>query len=178
MGDSMNRFLHWLTGFLPARIINDGQRDYLERYYVTTIFGMRIYLHRFIGSDPDRGLHDHPWSWAFSLILAGFYYEQRRDGIRRRRWGNWLTGDSFHRVILPRIDGNYGIHLEDQEPEYQPCWTLFIHRAKKNKSWGFLRDISAEDAHGLLWTPFASHEPNWWLTAPTGKQLREQHLST
>jgi hypothetical protein len=168
----MKTLLFWLSNFLPARIINDGEHDYLERYYVGTLFGVRFYLHRFIGSDPDRGLHDHPWRWAFSLILSGYYYEQTRYGLTKKRLFNFLTGDSFHRVILPRkseirAQDSYGVHLALVEPaDALPCWTLFCHRAARVKTWGFLR--------GTTYLPHPSADQGWWKTAPKGRQLRAQ----
>jgi len=96
-----NKLLYWLSGFMPCRLINDGDRPYLERYYVGTLLGWRFYLHRFVGSDPAGTLHDHPWSKAYSLILSGWYWEETRSGTRRVRWFNSLTGDTFHRVVLP-----------------------------------------------------------------------------
>ncbi len=97
----MSRLLWRLSAHLPMRVINDGQRQYLVRYYVGTLFGWRFYLHQFVGSDPDRGLHCHPWRLAFSIILSGWYYEETSYGTRKVRWFNWLTGDTFHRVVLP-----------------------------------------------------------------------------
>lgn len=153
----MKSLLYWITGYLPCRLIMDGDQSYLERYYLCTIIGARFYLHRFVGSDPDRGVHDHPWPWAFSLILAGWYYEERRHGTRVIRWFNWLTGDTFHRVVLPH---DHGMH---------EVWTVFAHRAKDAKPWGFLRD---KGQMGLVFTPFnypRGKETEWWKSAPIGK---------
>ena len=149
--------LYRLTNRLPARTISDDGTPYLERYYVGTLFGVRFYLHQFVDSDPDRGLHDHPWPWAFSFILAGSYLEETRSGTRRVRWFNTLVGDSFHRVILP-------------DPA-KPVWTLFGHRAKRVKPWGFMRVSKAPDVF-----VFVQHTPStdehWWRTAPSGRHLR------
>jgi hypothetical protein len=143
--------LFWLSGRLPCRIICDGDAPYLERYYLFTAFGVRVYLHRFVASDPDQGLHDHPWPWAFSILLAGWYWEHRRDGVRKVRWFNWLIGDSFHRVVL-----------DDRH-----VWTIFAHRARRVKPWGFLRD---KGQFGIVYKP---HQPGveecWWNTVPIGK---------
>lgn len=153
----MSRLLYWLSGLLPCRIISDNGNPYLERYYVGTAFGVRFYLHRFVGSDPARGLHDHPWPWARALVLSGWYYEQLRTGTRKVRWFNRLSGDTFHRVILG--------------PGH--CWTLFWHRAQYVKPWGFLRSLEGETA--LMWVPHnhpkdGSGTPGaWWQTAPNGK---------
>ena len=53
------KLLRAISDRLPCRIISDNDQPYLERYYIATLFGVRLYLHRFVGSDPDRGLHDH-----------------------------------------------------------------------------------------------------------------------
>ena len=152
----MRTFLFWLTNHLPCRIISEGDHPYLERYYLFTLLGWRFYLHRFVASDPDRGLHDHPWARAFSIILAGWYWEETRSGTRKVRWFNSLTGDTFHRVVLP-------IRYAD-EFEY-PCWTLFFHRAEYVKEWGFLR--------GQVFIPYirtrSDEKADWWKRVPKGR---------
>lgn len=157
----MNRFLYWLSGLLPARLINDGSRPYLERYYMATLFGWRIYLHRFVDDDPDRGLHDHPWSRAFSLVLSGYYAEHRRDGVRIVRWFNSLTADTFHRVMIP--DG------------VPCCWTLFVHKAGVVKTWGFMKPLEFP-SESFIFTPYnydreGGKPTGWWRTAPKGRNV-------
>lgn len=152
--------LYLLTGRLPCRIIADGDRPYLERYYLGQILGWTFYLHRFVDSDPGRGLHDHPWRNAFSLVLAGAYLEETRTGTRRVRWLNRLTGDSFHRVVLPAGSRH--------------VWTLFCHGAWV-KPWGFLKAVEISHAENILmWVPSSpgktqSPGPRWWRHAPKGK---------
>ena len=163
----MNKFLYWLAGRLPARIISDGSVPYLERYYLFTILGWRFYLHRFVGSDPDRGLHDHPWTRAFSLVLHGWYYEERRSGRRKVLWFNSLAGDTFHRVVLPC---NYATEQE------WPCWTLFFHRAGSTKEWGFLNDCDGgknKIFRHYLYTREGSQK-GWWMKAPKGRDIARQ----
>lgn len=160
----ISRILFALSGRLPCRIISDNGQPYLERYYLFTLLGTRVYLHRFVGSDPDRGVHDHPWHWAFSIILQGWYYERRRSGTRMVRWFNWLTGDTFHRVILP---ADHGVH---------ECWTLFAHRAQDSKSWGFLRDVNIEGCQVFEEYRYngGAKPIDWWLTAPIGLLVKRQ----
>lgn len=171
----MTSALHWLTGFLPCRLINDGDRPYLERYYVASVFGVRFYLHRFVDSDPGRGLHDHPWNWAVSLILAGAYREQRMAGFsaeERLRVVervvsagslNLIKGDSFHRVNLDTG---------------RAAWSLFIH-GPYAKGWGFLHSsvlfhgeamsearVVYEKAARVTHT---SQGAPWWRDAPKGR---------
>jgi hypothetical protein len=175
----MKKLLFWITNYLPCRIINDGNRPYLERYYVGTLFSWRFYLHRFVDSDPNNGLHCHPWSRAFSVILSGWYFEQTRAGTKKVRWFNALNSDSFHRVILP----NYSTSCTYKK---QPCWTLFFHRVGNIKDWGFLRPVEevnnfqyakgAEQSGVMIYTPYTyareGSQKNWWLTAKKGKAFR------
>lgn len=153
--------LYRLSGRLPCRLINDGDRPYLERYYLGRAFGWTFYLHRFVASDPARGLHDHPWDRAYSFVLAGSYYEETRSGYRLVRWFNWLTGDSFHRVVL--------------FPNMPHVWTLFCHGAYV-KPWGFMKPIDTVPGEELLlWqahrpeTSEATGKQRWWEKAPKGR---------
>lgn len=100
-----------------------------------------VFLHRFLRSDGDLELHNHPWDRSLSFILAGGYREERRrrvllDGreldvveqrvVRPFRF-NRIDADDFHRVDL----------LEDD------AWTVFI-TGPKVKSWGFWDRFTGE----------------------------------
>jgi hypothetical protein len=159
----IERLLYQITARLPCRFIDGEQGErYLERYYLFGVFGWHAYLHRFVDSDPDRGLHDHPWSRAVSMILSAGYDEQRpSDGdferVSVRRIGpfrlNFLRGEDFHRVVLR--DG-------------RPAWTLFMH-GPRVKGWGFMQDGAlrsmAKDASEF-------RHRDWWETAPSGSEMR------
>ena len=178
----MNKILFWLTSFLPFREISDGDTPYLERYHLFGFLGWRFYIHRFVGSDPDRGLHDHPWARAYSIILNGWYWEHTRSGVRKVRWFNSLVGDNFHRVVLP-TRGIIKIELEQGhrrkyltgEREPQPCWTLFFHTDKNVKPWGFWRPlgyatkINPECKDAAVFAPYQytreGSQKEWWVTA-------------
>lgn len=186
----VNKLLYWLSGHLPCRIISDNGRPYLERYYLGTLLGVRFYIHRFVGSDPARGLHDHPWPWARSIVLSGWYWEETRTGTRKVRWFNKLTGDSFHRVILPTRDmlvmTDYErpiVGVEGYESRDKPCWTLFFHSAAYTKPWGFLRPVDPTDTQSV-WVPHnypkdGTGTPGaWWNEKPIGKlEPRRQPLN-
>jgi len=178
--------LHRITNHLPCRFI-DGEHGepYLERYYLLGLFGWHAYLHRFVDSDPDRGLHDHPWGRAFSLVLSGGYDEIRfadapgggsvgsvaavsidaagQPAIRTRhiRPGrlNLLRGSDYHRVVLR---------------EGRPAWTLFAH-GPRVKGWGFLRQGQyrpmARDAGDF-------RHRDWWKRAPVGYVVRRERAAT
>lgn len=164
----MKRILLWTTARLPAReICGDHGEPYLERYYLFSLFGWRAYIHRFLASDPDRGLHDHPWGRSVSLMLAGGYFEQRilphefcgvrLVGLRLLSPGgfNVIRGDDFHRILLG---------------PGQEAWTLFVH-GPRVKGWGFLRDG--------VYSAFATDKDDypqqkWWKTAQSGRELRTE----
>jgi hypothetical protein len=164
----MRKFLMWLSSKLPAREIRgeDGQA-YLERYFVCRVFGCDVFLHRFVASDPDRGLHNHPWEWAASLVLAGRYLEALFDPLggfpqRMRHAGSFASfgPDHLHRVLI--VPG-------------EDCWTLFVvgPRTAQN-AWGFL-SLVEQDVFPATWTfdlYRKSPTPDWWKTAITGRQLR------
>lgn len=170
----MRTLLLWITSFLPYREISDGNTPYLERYYLGSLLGWRFYIHRFVGSDPDRGLHDHPWRFAISLILSGWYLEETRTGIHRVRWLNFLTADTFHRVILPPVmvpSCNALCKYVPHPTQRQECWTLFAHTAGDAKRWGFWRPISGDDVpeDAAVYHPYTyereGSQREWWITA-------------
>lgn len=172
----MRRFLYWLTDKLPAREIRgDKGEPYLERYYLGCLFGITFYVHRFVASDPDRGLHDHPWPRSVSLILCGHYYETRRSGVgapvrvtfKRAPSINVIRGTDFHRVILP--------------PPSREVWTIFAH-GKRTKKWGFLQPIE-HDCTGrpyMVWLQYMYDDGDdaaagiWWTRCPNGRELRSE----
>lgn len=181
----MRRLLMAWSARLPCRLIQEDGQPYLERYYVGSPFGLRVYLHRFVASDPDRGLHDHPWQWALSVILAGWYFEERRDTLngtpRLVRWLNWLRGDTFHRVLLPRDFCGRLSHedrLTEEEMAVLPpdCWSLFVHRVGHAKRWGFLKPLpDTDDAAVFMPVSYpggSSRSGEWWQSAPLGREVR------
>ncbi len=90
-----------------------------------------LYLHRFHRSDSGGELHNHPWRWSCSLILAGGYIEERRrgGGVEKRVVlpgdFNYIGHDDFHRVDLIESD----------------VWTLFLVGPKVS-SWGFWERVT------------------------------------
>lgn len=152
---------------LPLRIIDHEGHPYLRRYYICTIplFGIRVYLHHFVNSDPV-GLHNHPFRRALSILLSGTYQEHRRwcrpPNQRTVRFFNYLASDSMHRVLL-FLDG-----------AGNPCevWTLFLH-TRKIMTWATLKDKGA-------FTQYSEEAPEnivvdghsqWHLTAKKGWEL-------
>ncbi len=166
----MARLLLRLSGWLRCRIIdgNDG-RPYLERYHLFRLpGGGGVYLHRFLASDPDRGLHDHPWRRALGLVLSGGYDELRLKGdqVCSRHLGpgrlNAISGSDFHRIVL-RGGGE--------------TWTLFAHGGKV-KGWGFLQ-LGQDGRRHFIDHEQASREPaheQWWRHAPRGRHVARRRV--
>jgi hypothetical protein len=107
--------------FEPKGAFREGARE-------RKLFGVAPYLHQIHLSDNAGALHNHPWSWSFSLILWRGYYEDRLISsleIKRRRvWPgqiNFLRGIDYHRIDL--IKG-------------KPAWTLFV-TGPRVSNWGF-----------------------------------------
>lgn len=118
---------------LQVQRISPNGTPYLERYFAAgwsptnRRTGPAIFLHHFLGSDPDDAVHSHPWGWSASLILAGGYREHRcgADGVvtvKEYHPGdvNVLEADDKHRVDL--LEGD--------------CWTLFL-AGNFEKAWSF-----------------------------------------
>jgi len=119
----INTALNFISIFLKCREINGfNDEPYLERYSIIRSKNFNVYLHKFLASDPDRGLHDHPFKWNWSFILYGHYNEQTENGYSKRQQFSVGCFDSKHkhRVVLT---STY-------------CWTIFAH-GPRVKGWGF-----------------------------------------
>lgn len=136
----LERLCRWLEQKLPKTTITIQGKPYLTRCYV---FGKdrswgNIYLHHFHSSDQGDELHNHPWKWGMSLIMAGGYSEEYRHSAhvdeaetteytvlrREKRPGqlNLIKAGDFHRV--------------DLHDEQKGAWTLFF-AGPRTGEWGF-----------------------------------------
>lgn len=137
-----DRFIKRITRRPPDFLIGGTESPYLCRWFVihrNPIFN--VYLHQFLRSDDDRALHDHPWLFNASLLLAGEYIEHTilAGGIEvrtSRRAGDWKLrlGPAPHRVELQTIADFVRSQPDNLVPI--PCWTLFI-TGPKVRTWGF-----------------------------------------
>jgi hypothetical protein len=120
----------------PDFIIGGKENPYLLRWWIiprNRFFN--IYLHRFLRSDDDRALHDHPWC-NVSILLNGTYHEYTPDDVWIRRQGEILfrRPTARHRVELIR-EYKYSVHDRSHSREL-PALTLFI-TGPKVREWGF-----------------------------------------
>ena len=178
---TLQKLLYRYTAKLPCRLIrNEDDSPYLERYYIGKCFGVTFYLHRFVSSNAEKHLHNHPWKWARAVVLSGSYGEEVALDLcpaatppggsgcittaRKIRWYNKINGNHFHRIVSPSPG----------------TWTLFFHGEREqikngdkhvDKGWGFLENYYGVGVHNVtLFRPFPANFPGWWETAPVGAE--------
>lgn len=92
---------------------------------------VNVYIHRFVRSDDDLALHDHPWPWA-SLVLQGSYDEHvpiNRPDPAGPTFRQHRARDSY--MICQDGASPHRVELSETQP-----LTLFITGAKY-REWGF-----------------------------------------
>jgi hypothetical protein len=110
----------------PDFIIGGKDNPYMLRWWVITRNRFfNIYLHKFLRSDDDRALHDHPWI-NMSYLLAGTYIEHSILAGGVQRAVRYSVGDVKFR--WPRTA--HRIEID------QPAWSLFI-TGPVVRVWGF-----------------------------------------
>lgn len=160
----IKKLLFNLGANLPCRLITIEGNPYLERYYIGKIFGITFYLHRFVSADTERNVHDHPWGWAFAIVLAGGYKEERLQYFDLKRDG-WVSKTrNIHRGKINIINAPVFHRIGDAKPE---TYTLFVH-GPRTKGWGFLRLVKDEPIV-MYHQPYdVKASKGWDKTAPKG----------
>lgn len=183
----LNRLLYRLTAKLPCRLIELDSGPYLERYYLGQMFGVTFYLHRFVSSDSEEHLHNHPWRYGAALILSGGYTEERAFDICPHVAGSGCLTQKVRRGWYNRVDGNTIHRIMDALPG---TWTLFVHgpRAtvdvevagairKLTKGWGFFERKYIVGLHEVtVFRPAPSGNHAWWETALPGAESNRVKL--
>lgn len=128
-----NRLLKWFLRNTSGKTIFVYDEPYLTRYY---LFGngsgksFEVYVHHMHKVDEFRWLHNHPWRWFLSIVLAGSY---RQETLDRR------TGSSRHQHIrrlnlFRRFERYHAI----RELPRGTAWTLVIVPPKcHDYEWGY-----------------------------------------
>lgn len=165
----INRFLLWLTSTMPAKAIDLDGKYYIERYLAKRFkrWNVEIVLHRYLGSDGDRAVHDHPWRLSIGIPITGGYTDERVLGfepnngwkskmvkIRPWRW-NFISALRYHRIAYV-------------EPG---TWTLFI-TIKEFKGWGFAHH-NPQEGTVTLTQHQGRFAHDWDKTAPVGWLFRK-----
>lgn len=140
---NLSKWFKFKWGFSDPPEILDVGGPYLIRWDFLKLFGISFRFHTFLKSDPDRGLHDHPW-WMVSILLAGGYCEELRGtGLISRL--------PIYRIIKRKAPSIAFRHATDAHRvtliDGKPCLTLIITGPKK-RDWGFYRKEG-----WVKWTP-------------------------
>lgn len=134
------------------RLLDTQAGELLRRIWC--VEGRRLenaYIHKFIRSDDDRALHDHPWPWV-TVLLDGSYWEHLPANP---------ADPAGPTKCIHRSAGNIVVRREAAQPHRiqiipgRPVTTLFL-TAEKSREWGFWcsrgwrhwRDFVALDALG------------------------------
>lgn len=154
--------LEWFLNLLFVRHDIGRHGDvYLQRWEIwgTRLkcrWGFRIFVHRFLRSDYEHALHDHPWPF-WSLILWPGYYEHSKRVVR------WYGPFSF---LRRGAKWAHRIEIKD------PCWTLFC-TGEKVRSWGF------HCPKGWIhWTKFESNGNSCEAQGTGGSDGAKQQINT
>ena len=133
--------LRWAERRAPDFVIGGASSPYLERHWLlprNPLFN--VYVHKFLRSDDDRALHDHPWLFNCSVLLKGRYVEHTARGAYLRNAGDWKFrwGPALHRVALVKTAFQWkdGLPVSVAGVEC-PCWTVFV-TGPRVREWGFL----------------------------------------
>lgn len=111
--------------FKPKRI---GAGYLLRWHLIPRNRWFNVYLHKFIGDDDDRALHDHPWD-SLSIRLRGELREIYREECQHYSV-NWVS--TAPRIAYRAATFAHRLELVGNNP----CWTLFITGPRK-REWGF-----------------------------------------
>lgn len=131
---SNQEWLRRLVSGEPHQVIGGSNDPYMLRWYVIPRNALlNVYVHKFLRSDDDRALHDHPW-WFVSWLLKGRYLEYTEvtpNPHERKRFSlAYRRAQHRHRVALVNgfnADGTYGP---------QPTWTIIV-TGRRVRMWGF-----------------------------------------
>lgn len=87
---------------------------------------MVCFFHKFLRSDEDRALHNHPWDFIVIPVWRG-YYEHNLKG-KKRVW-------PFISARFRKKEYVHRVELINEKPAY----SIFI-RFRREQIWGFLID--------------------------------------
>lgn len=169
-GDLARGFAESRTSELTRLITRENNLPYLWRYYFNKRkkkapnsqlsrplgkdieggnFG--VFVHRFVASDTPAEVHNHPWLWCVSLILAGAYREIKYTWKPKLMVASTETHRQIEAVELTNrreaLFTPFDINTIDYHDAHRveligkECWTLFVHGPRKS-TWGFASETT------------------------------------
>jgi hypothetical protein len=131
--------------------------DWLDRIGINSKKAGRIYLHKFVSSDHDRALHDHPWNFVSIILYRG--YKEHVDGRQlttrhfeeeEMQWiGRTLSSPYEYvmrirpgRIVRRGAGWRHRVELlTDELGNELPSWS-FLFIGPKVRQWGFWTAIN------------------------------------
>jgi len=110
-------------------VIGNPLAPLMIRYVLFRCEAWGIYIHKFLLSDYDRALHDHPWPFV-AIVLKGGYHEEHDQTIDQGKVSEWRAPGS---VLLRPAEWRHRIVL----PEGKTSWSLVIV-GRRQRRWGFV----------------------------------------
>lgn len=148
----MERFLNRLLDH--KTIVNCDRDPYLLRWYLFRTARVSCFIHKFIRSDEDRALHDHPWAFLVVPVWQGYveHSDRRMDWNERMSWiiASMDKNGAFsplppeplvatQRRVWPFWSARWRPATYRHRVELikdQPSWSVFFH-FKREREWGF-----------------------------------------
>jgi hypothetical protein len=99
---------------------------YVERWVAD--FGLfSIRIHKWLASDDNRALHDHPWDY-YTMVLKGNYYD-----IGETPYDSYSLWSGFPwKLHFRKAERRHWVKLGDEVP----TWTILFTGPEK-REWGF-----------------------------------------
>lgn len=118
------------------------RKDYMDRWCLLALpRGIRVYLHRYHGSDWSHDHHDHPKAFLCIGLHGGYIDEERVGGIPRHS----LKRRRYVAPFMRRFDKYYAHRL--RVSRRSGCWTLVFTGVEQRK-WGWYDDKK------FIWIPY------------------------
>lgn len=112
-------------------IEDEGGKPLLIRWKIIAIGVAGLYLHKFMRSDYDRALHDHPWGFI-TLILGPGYIEVHDQTPNRIKAVEWRGPGT---ILYRPPKWRHRVCLDND----RPTWSLVLVGPRVRK-WGFWID--------------------------------------
>ena len=162
---------------LPTEIIRlkTGSAPYLQRYYAgTTRDNKDIWLHRFLSSDSERHLHQHPFNCT-SIMIAGCYHEEKICRHTKDHQVEITTPERPDFDKLSRAVGLLGHGIFDA----RPVSANFLQVSPQHKSIGVFDWHRITYADPETWTLLIVDPDRlpFWFFAEDGGQFKQEEAS-
>ncbi len=124
----------------------DVDSEYITRLHVLKTPWFAICLHWINKPDPEPFLHDHPVTFL-SVILRGWYRENRNGKSVKHRWFNWIKASPEDTHTITHVGPNtltlcfmgpktreWGFHTKPKAGPIWVYWKSYYERQRAEKA--------------------------------------------